>query len=392
MSGRIWLSSPHMSGRELDYVKEAFDTNWVAPLGPNVDGFENDLQKYLGNHVHVAALSSGTAALHLALIILGVKAGDQVICQSMTFSASANPIVYQGATPVFVDSEEDTWNMSPELLEEAITDCIKKGKKPKAIIVVHLYGMPAQIEKIATIAKEYNIPLIEDAAEALGSNFKNRPLGTYGAMSILSFNGNKIITTSGGGALVSNNEEWIKKARFLATQARDPAPHYEHSQIGYNYRMSNICAGIGRGQMEVIGQRVQQRRYNFAFYKQGLQEIEEIIFLEEPDGSYFSNRWLTTILIKERVFTNNKDRAFTNNKVSASTLKNIVLSLSADDIESRPLWKPMHLQPVFTGVPFYGRKISQKLFENGLCLPSGSNLGEQELERVIKLIVKSFKL
>jgi dTDP-4-amino-4,6-dideoxygalactose transaminase len=373
-SAKIWLSSPHMGGTELDYVHDAFNTNWVAPLGANVDGFEKDLETYLGNDVHVAALSSGTAALHLALILLDVKQGDEVICQSLTFSASANPIVYQGATPVFVDSETDTWNMSPVFLEEAIRDRMQKGKKPKAIILVHLYGMPSKLDELLSIARKYEIPVVEDAAEALGSTYKGRRLGTFGDLGVLSFNGNKIITTSGGGALVSSNEKWISKARFLATQARDPAPHYEHSQIGYNYRMSNICAGIGRGQMEVLDQRVKKRRDNFFFYKNALSSIREISFSEEPSGDFFSNRWLTTILIDGKLATSEK----------------ISISLSRDNIESRPLWKPMHLQPVFASSPYYGRQFSNKLFENGLCLPSGSNLTMDDLQRISSGILGLF--
>ena len=365
MKDKIWLSSPHMGGTEEQYVKEAFDTNWIAPLGPNVDGFEKDLESYLGNDVHVAALSSGTAALHLALIILGVKAGDEVICQSMTFSASANPIAYQGATPVFVDSEDRTWNMSPEYLEEAIKDRISKGIKPKAIIVVHLYGMPAEMDRIMEIADKYEIPVVEDAAEALGSTYKGRKLGTFGAMSILSFNGNKIITTSGGGALVSTNEDWIKKARFLATQARDNAPHYQHSHIGYNYRMSNICAGVGRGQMEVLQERVEARRLNYNFYK-GQLDADTFTFPEEPTLNYFSNRWLTTVIVEGAV-----DREV------------IRLALEKENIETRPLWKPMHLQPVFADASFYGDGTSERLFEKGLCLPSGSNLTMEEKNRII---------
>ncbi|WP_162425993.1 DegT/DnrJ/EryC1/StrS family aminotransferase [Pontibacter pudoricolor] len=375
MNNKIWLSSPHMGGAEEKYVKEAFDTNWIAPLGPNVDGFEKDLESYLGNGVHVAALSSGTAALHLALIILGVKAGDEVICQSMTFSASANPIAYQGATPVFVDSEERTWNMSPEYLEEAIVDRISKGNKPKAIIVVHLYGMPAEMDRIMEIANKYEISVLEDAAEALGSSYKGRPLGTFGSMSILSFNGNKIITTSGGGALVSTNEEWIKKARFLATQARDNAPHYQHSHIGYNYRMSNICAGIGRGQMEVLQERVQQRRSNFDRYKAVFDTNEAISFHEEVSAEYYSNRWLSTVLVDEE---------------SGVSREDIRLALEKQNIESRPLWKPMHLQPVFEDAPFYGDGTSEKLFRDGLCLPSGSNLQPEEIESVIDIISTCF--
>ncbi|MDX5435935.1 MAG: aminotransferase class I/II-fold pyridoxal phosphate-dependent enzyme [Pontibacter sp.] len=367
MDNKIWLSSPHMGGTEEQYVKEAFDTNWIAPLGPNVDGFENDLATFLGNDVHVAALSSGTAALHLALIILGVKAGDEVICQSMTFSASANPIAYQGATPVFVDSEDRTWNMSSEYLEQAIQDRISKGRKPKAIIVVHLYGMPAEMDEIMAIADKYEIPVVEDAAEALGSSYKGRKLGTFGAMSILSFNGNKIITTSGGGALVSTNEEWIKKARFLATQARDNAPHYQHSHIGYNYRMSNICAGIGRGQMEVLQERVDARRANYTFYKNEL-DGNLFKFADEPTADYYSNRWLTTVLVKD-----------TDGAVDREVIR---LALEKENIETRPLWKPMHLQPVFADAPFYGDDTSERLFEKGLCLPSGSNLTEDELRKV----------
>ena len=372
-NSKIWLSSPHMGGTEIKYIQHAFDTNWIAPLGPNVDGFEHDLEKYLGQEVSVAALSSGTAALHLALIILGVKAGDEVLCQSLTFSASANPILYLGATPVFVDSEPATWNMSPTFLREAIEDRISKGKKPKAIIAVHLYGMPALIDEIVEISQHFQIPLIEDAAEALGSNFKNRPLGTFGDLSILSFNGNKIITTSGGGALVSQNEGWIKQARFLSTQARDPAPHYQHSQIGYNYRISNVLAGIGRGQMEVISQRVSQRRYNFEFYKKALSNINQISFLDEPGSDFFSNRWLTTILFES----------------SEACLKTYD-SLNKLNIESRPLWKPMHLQPVFEKYPMYGHNICTDLFERGLCLPSGSNLKDEDLKKVVEGICSSF--
>lgn len=379
MNNKIWLSSPHMGEHEFLYVKEAFDTNWIAPLGPHVDGFEMDIADYLGQGSHVAALSSGTAALHLALIILGVKAGDEVICQSMTFSASANPIAYQGATPVFVDSEANTWNMSPDLLEEAIKDRICEGIKPKAIIVVHLYGMPAQMDLIMEIANRYEIPVVEDAAEALGSSYKGQKLGAFGAMSILSFNGNKIITTSGGGALVSANEEWIKKARFLATQARDAAPHYQHSQVGYNYRMSNICAGIGRGQMEVLPLRIQQRRNNYAFYKDAFASIPAIQFAQEPGDGYYSNRWLSTVLI--------------NNPADYNLYREeIRLALEKENIEARPLWKPMHMQPVFSGAPFYGDGTSERLFEQGLCLPSGSNLTDEELNRVVKAVKASYKI
>jgi len=368
MNSKIWLSSPHMGGEEFNFVKEAFDTNWIAPLGPHVDGFEYDLEAFTGAK-HAAALSSGTAALHLALVMLDIQPGDEVICQSFTFSASANPIAYLGATPVFVDSEPETWNMSPELLERAIKDRIAKGKKPKAIVPVHLYGMPYQTEQITEIAARYEIPVIEDAAEALGSTVDGKAAGTFGVMGVLSFNGNKIITTSGGGALISNDKKYIKQARFLATQARDAAPHYQHSQIGYNYRMSNVCAGIGRGQMQVLDQRVKQRRSVYDFYVENLSDISSISFLPEPDG-YFSNRWLTTILVQP---TNNKG-------VTRETLR---LSLEKDNIESRPLWKPMHLQPVFQGYPSYINNVSEQLFNNGLCLPSGSNLKQEDLKRVI---------
>ena len=376
MNKKISLSSPHMGGSEFLYLKNAFDSNWIAPLGPHVDGFEKDLSTYLANHVHVAALSSGTASLHLALIILGVKSGDEVLCQSLTFSASANPILYQGAIPVFVDSEEESWNMSPEFLEIAIKDRIELGKKPKAIIVVHLYGMPAQMDKIMEVSKRYGIPVVEDAAEALGSTYKGQKLGTFGDMAILSFNGNKIITTSGGGALVSKNEDWIVKARFLATQARDLAPYYQHSQIGYNYRMSNICASIGRGQMEVLPLRIYQRRKNFTHYRRLLANISNISFHEEPTDEYFSNHWLSAIVLKE-----GEDRI--NNEV-------LRLALGKDNIEARPIWKPMHLQPIFEQYPFYGDGTSDRLFKIGLCLPSGSNLTEYEIRMVISKIKNCF--
>jgi dTDP-4-amino-4,6-dideoxygalactose transaminase len=361
-----------MGGQELSYIHQAFESNWIAPLGPNVDGFEQDLKEFLGNKVQVAALSSGTAAIHLALVILGVQHGDEVICQSMTFSASANPIVYQGATPVFVDSEEQTWNISPEYLETAITDRLQKtGKLPKAIIIVHLYGMPAQMDKIMSIAGKFNIPVIEDAAEALGSTFNGQPLGTFGDIGILSFNGNKIITTSGGGALVSANDEYVKKARFLATQAQDPAPHYQHSQIGFNYRMSNISAGIGRGQMKVLIDRINQRRKNFEFYKSNLASLEEdISCVEVPNENYFSNHWLSIIKIDSDRFSR----------------EDLRLALVKENIDSRPPWKPMHLQPVFETAPYYGAKVSEILFEKGLCLPSGSNLTDDELNRVLSVI------
>lgn len=375
---KIWLSSPHMGGTEQKYVQEAFDTNWIAPLGPNVNGFEKDLANYTGAKA-ASALSSGTAAIHLALIMLGVKSGDEVIVSSFTFSGSVNPITYLGATPVLIDSEPATWNMCPDLLEQAIKDRISKGKKPKAIIPVHLYGMPAKIEQIMEVANRYEIPVIEDAAEALGSRYKNKALGTFGIMGVLSFNGNKIITTSAGGALISNDEELVEKSRFLAQQARDNAPHYQHSEIGYNYRMSNVVAGIGRGQMEVLDKHMALRRENFRFYKNYLSGIEGISFLEEPDSNYFSNYWLTCIFA---------DPAKTN----GISREDIRLSLQMENIESRPLWKPMHLQPVFKSYPYYGNGVSDELFEQGLCLPSGSNLLDEDKERVIQSVLKVFKL
>lgn len=379
MNSKIWLSSPHMCGKEKEFVEDAFTTNWIAPLGPNVDGFENDLETYLENDMHVAALSSGTAAIHLALILLGVQKDDEVICQSMTFSGSANPIVYQGAMPVFVDSEKETWNMSPSFLEEAIKDRIKKGKKPKAIIPVHLYGMPCKMHEILIIANEYEIPVVEDAAEALGSMYFSKKTGTFGTISILSFNGNKIITTSGGGAIVSNNKTYIERAKFLSTQARDPAPHYEHSHIGYNYRMSNVCAGIGRGQMTVLEERVNKKRAIYKNYQTALNNISGISFQNEPEN-FYSNRWLTTILI---------DPAKTPNNITNEYLR---VALEKNNIESRPLWKPMHLQPVFKDAAFYGDRTSDKLFQQGLCLPSGSNLTEEAIESVKSKISLAFTL
>lgn len=372
MEPKIYLSSPHMGGREQYFVNQAFDTNWIAPLGPNVNGFEDDLEKYLGEDSHVAALSSGTAALHLALIMLGVEQGDEVICQSMTFSASANPIVYQGATPIFVDSEEDTWNMCPNLLEEAIKDRISKGKKPKAIIAVHLYGMPFKVDEIVALSKQYEIPLIEDSAEALGSSFNGRKCGTFGDISILSFNGNKIITTSGGGALVARDHKVKEQAIFLATQARDSAPHYEHSTIGYNYRLSNICAGIGRGQMEVLDAHVQLRKRMNEFYKNVFKDKKGISVFTEPAPIFKSNHWLSCITVDSE-------------KTDLSSEK-IRHSLAEDHIESRPLWKPMHLQPVFKQAPCYGGSVSENLFRNGVCLPSGSNLKQSELQRISSVL------
>ncbi len=376
MNPKIWLSSPHMGGNEIKYVNDAFETNWIAPLGPHVDGFEQALSSYTGVK-YAAALSSGTGAIHLALILLGVGHGDDVICQSFTFSASANPITYQGANPVFIDSEAETWNMDPELLEQAVKAGIAKGKKAKAIIFVHLYGMPAKINEIKEIAGRYEIPLIEDAAEALGSRYHGKHVGGFSDIGILSFNGNKIITTSGGGALISNDEALVKKARFLATQARDNAPHYQHSHIGFNYRMSNVCAAIGRGQMDVIDERVMQRRKNYEFYFEHFGNHEGVSFLKEPVGC-FSNRWLTTVIIDP-------------SKTGGVTREDLRLTLEEDNIESRPLWKPMHLQPVFASAQQYTNGTSEALFNDGLCLPSGSNLTDSDLERIAGIMNKVFK-
>ncbi|AOW20090.1 DegT/DnrJ/EryC1/StrS family aminotransferase [Urechidicola croceus] len=370
MNKKLWLSSPHMGGKELEYVNTAFETNWIAPLGPNVNGFENDIQNYLEkSNVYVSALSSGTAAIHLGLILLGVEKNDEVICQSMTFSASANPIMYVGAKPIFVDSEKDTWNMCPELLEEAILDRISKGKKPKAIVAVHLYGMPYKVDEISAISKKYEIPVLEDSAEAFGSTYKGEKCGTFGEIAILSFNGNKIITTSGGGALISKSKTFKEKAIYLSTQARDEAPHYQHSVVGYNYRMSNVVAGIGRGQMLVLDDRVKARRKNYETYVKELSDLEsQISFLKEPD-SFFSNRWLSCILTD-----------------GYTKREKIRLTIEKENIESRPLWKPMHMQPVFSEFPSYVNGVSENLFERGLCLPSGSNLTKNDLERVISEI------
>ncbi|MDY3363702.1 aminotransferase class I/II-fold pyridoxal phosphate-dependent enzyme [Riemerella anatipestifer] len=374
MNTKIWLSSPHMGGNEQKYINEAFAENWVAPLGPNVNQFEESIKTYLGQSVDVAALSAGTAALHLALIILGVKMGDEVICQSMTFSASANPIAYQGATPVFIDSEKETWNMCPLALEEAIKDRLSKGKKPKAIIVVHLYGMPAKMDELMAVASKYEIPIIEDAAEALGSSYKGQKCGTFGEMSILSFNGNKIITTSGGGALICKTSEQKEKAVFLSTQARDNAPHYQHSEIGYNYRMSNICAGIGCGQMEVLDERITQRRANHQFYIDLFKNIEGVEVFTEPSEDYFSNHWLSAVVIDAQK--------------AGFSREDLRLKFLEDNIESRPLWKPMHLQPVFADASYYGGQVAEQLFENGLCLPSGSNLTDADRQRISEVVYK----
>lgn len=374
---KIWLSSPHMGGTEQYYIQQAFDANWIAPLGPNVAGFEQDLESYLGNQAHVGVLSSGTAALHLGLILLGVQNGDEVICQSFTFSASANPIFYQGATPVFIDSELETWNLCPIALEKAIVARIEKGKKPKAIIAVHLYGMPYQVEAVRAVADKYDIPILEDSAEALGSSYKGQKCGTFGDIGVLSFNGNKIITTSGGGAIVTKTKALKDKALFYATQARDAAPHYQHSEIGYNYRMSNICAGIGRGQMEVLDQHVALRIAMHDFYVEVFKGLNGVTVFTAPNADYFSNHWLSAILIDP----------LKTNGITRETLR---LAFEAKNIESRPLWKPMHLQPVFEKYPFYGNKVAETLFENGLCLPSGSNLTEEDRGRIAEVIKSVF--
>ncbi|MCV9931264.1 aminotransferase class I/II-fold pyridoxal phosphate-dependent enzyme [Flavobacterium sp. LS1R47] len=366
---RISLSVTQQSGFEEKYIQKALKDSWITSGGPNVNEFENKLEDYFNNKVSIAALNSGTAAIHLALILLGVKSGDEVICQSMTFSASANPILYQGAIPIFVDSEPDTWNICPEFLEVAIKDRIAKGKKPKAIIAVSLYGMPYKINEIHAIADRYEIPIVEDSAEAQGSSYKGRKCGTFGLFGILSFNGNKMITTSSGGALIANSNRLKDKAIFYATQSRDDAIHYEHSEVGYNYRMSNICAGIGCGQMEILDKNITFRREMHDFYKRVFEDINEVTVFEEPSDDYFSNYWLSTILID-----NNNDK-----KIDKESLR---LVFERENIESRPLWKPMHLQPLFFGYPFYGEKIAESLFEKGLCLPSGSNLTNDDKNRI----------
>lgn len=373
MESKIWLSSPHMGGNEQSFVNSAFETNWIAPLGPNVNGFESDIQNFMDTDCHVAALSSGTAAIHLGLILLNVGQGDEVICQSKTFSASANPIVYQGATPVFVDSENETWNMCPEQLEIAIKDRISKGKKPKAIIAVHLYGMPYKVDKIHSVAKTYDIPVLEDSAEALGSTYQSLKCGTFGDIGILSFNGNKIITTSGGGAIITKDVKLKDRAVFLATQAREKAVEYLHTTIGHNYRMSNVLAGIGRGQMEVLKDRVAARRRNYEFYKEAFKNIEELTFVDEPEG-YYSNRWLSCVLTP-----------------SETVREGIRTTLDTKNIETRPLWKPMHQQPIFKAAPKYLNGVSDNLFQKGLCLPSGSNLTENEINRVTSAIKTYFR-
>ncbi|MGQ4665878.1 DegT/DnrJ/EryC1/StrS family aminotransferase [Metabacillus halosaccharovorans] len=374
---RIYLSSPHMSGKELDYIKDAFDTNWIAPIGPNVDDFEKELAQYVGASEAVA-VSSGTAAIHLALSLLGVKSGDKVFCSSLTFIASANPIIYQGAEPVFIDSEPETWNMSPYALQRAFNDAVNEGILPKAVIVVNLYGQSARMEEILAICNQYDVPVLEDAAESLGACYKGKASGTFGKFGIYSFNGNKIITTSSGGMLISDDCEALKKARFLATQARDHAPHYQHSQIGFNYRLSNILAGIGRAQLEVLEDRILARRTIFERYYEKLSTLPGFSFMPELVDT-FSNRWLTALtIIKEE---------------AGVSVSEILTALSEENIEARPVWKPLHLQPVFSKMKYYPHNeqesISDKLFQTGICLPSGSNMSDEDVDRVIKCIRKT---
>ncbi|WP_413999273.1 DegT/DnrJ/EryC1/StrS family aminotransferase [Flavobacterium sp. W1B] len=373
---KIWLSAPHMGGSEQEYIQEAFDTNWITSMGSNLIFFEQRLENYLGSG-HVAALNSGTAAIHLGLILLGVEVGDVVLCQSMTFAASANPILYLGATPVFIDSEIETWNLCPIALEEAIIEIIAKGKKPKVIIAVHLYGIPYKIDAVRSIADKYEIPILEDSAEALGSSYKGQQCGTFGDVAVFSFNGSKIITTSGGGAIVTRSLALKNKAVFLATQAKDNAPHYQHSEIGYNYRMSNICAGIGRGQMEVLEQRIALRREMHDFYVDLFANIEEVKVFSVPNSDYFANYWLTAILIAPDV-------------VKGIDREVLRLAFEKADIESRPLWKPMHLQPIFCDYPYYGENIAESLFRDGLCLPSGSNLTNEDRSRIQAVVFELF--
>jgi dTDP-4-amino-4,6-dideoxygalactose transaminase len=369
---RIYLSPPHLGRHELNYLHKAVEDNWVAPLGPNLDGFEADICAAVGVP-HCVALNSGTAALHLGLLLLGVGPGDEVLCPSFTFVATANAILYCGATPVFVDSEASTWNMCPTRLREAIEDRIRQGKKPKVLLLVHLYGMPALLTEIMALAAEFDIPVLEDAAEALGASWQRQPLGSFGRVGVFSFNGNKILTTSGGGALVTPDAELARQARFLATQAKDPAPHYQHSQVGYNYRLSNLLAGIGRGQMELLPDRVKRRRENFAWYREQLANLPGVLVApaQEPAGSV-SNRWLTTLLLSP--------------EATAATPETVRLHLETRNIESRPLWKPLHLQPLFANTPMYGGAVCADLFARGLCLPSGTAMGDEELRRVAKTL------
>lgn len=374
---RIYLSSPHMSGNEQKYIQNAFDTNWVAPLGPNVDGFERELASFVGVRGGTA-VSSGTAAIHLALQLLGIQKGDTVFCSSFTFVASANPIVYLGAEPVFIDSEPETWNMSPSALAHALYEANKMGNLPKAIILVHLYGQSAKLDEILSLCHQYNVPIVEDAAESLGSTYKGKASGTFGKFGVYSFNGNKIITTSGGGMLVSNDVEALERARFLATQAKDPAPHYEHSEIGYNYRLSNILAGIGRGQLEALEDRVRARRFVYKRYYEALSHMPGFYFMPELEHTR-PNRWLTTLTIDE--------------KESGISIGKLLRILAEENIEARPMWKPLHMQSLFKEMKYYphskNEDVSQYLFQSGICLPSGSNMLAEDQQRVIQSILKA---
>ena len=380
---RLFLSPPHLGRHEMNYVHKAIEDNWVAPVGPNLTGFEADICQATGA-AHCVALSSGTAAIHLGLILLGVGPGDEVLCPSFTFVATANPILYLGATPVFVDSEPDTWNLCPERLREAIVDRLAKGKKPKALLLVHLYGMPAKLTEIMAIAAEYGLPVLEDAAEALGSSFNKQPLGSFGTVGVFSFNGNKILTTSGGGALVTNDAALAQKTRFLATQAKDDAPHYQHSEVGYNYRLSNVLAGIGRGQMGLLDERVKRRREIFAWYHEHLARLPglSVALAPEPAGSR-SNRWLTTILLN----ASDSQDAGSQPLITPETVR---LQLETHNVESRPLWKPLHLQPLFQSAPMYGGAVCADLFARGLCLPSGTAMTDVELHRVADALAECF--
>lgn len=411
MSERIYLCLAHMSGREQEFIKEAFDTNWVVPLGPNVNGFEADLEAFVGENKKVVALSAGTAAVHLALLACGVGPGDEVICQSMTFCASANPITYLGATPVFVDSERDTWNIDPELMEQAIKDRIAKtGRKPKAIVPVYLYGMPARIDEIMAVAAKYEIPVVEDAAEAFGSTYKGRVCGTFGQYGVLSFNGNKMITTSGGGALICPDEQTKREIMFYATQARESYPYYQHEHIGYNYRMSNICAGIGRGQMTIADEHIAHHRHTYALYKELLADVEGISLHGNPSEEYDSNFWLNTILLDPSLEVVGQESAYDTAVTGTvggaagvahaaeslhtecepnANVEAMRLALDAEGVESRPLWKPMHCQPVFASAPSYVNGVSEELFAKGLCLPSGPCVTDEQIRYIVECIKRS---
>ncbi|MBO5188998.1 MAG: aminotransferase class I/II-fold pyridoxal phosphate-dependent enzyme [Alistipes sp.] len=411
MNKRIYLCLAHMGGQELQFVKEAFDTNWVVPLGPNVNGFEADLEAFVGENKKVVALSAGTAAVHLALLACGVGAGDEVICQSFTFCASANPITYLGATPVFVDSESETWNMDPQLLEEAINDRIAKtGKKPKAIVPVYLYGMPAKLDEIMAVAAKYDIPVVEDAAEGFGSKFDGRVCGTFGRYGVLSFNGNKMITTSGGGALICQDEAAKTEIMFYATQARESYPYYQHEHIGYNYRLSNICAGIGRGQMLVVDEHIAHHKRLCALYKALLADVKGITLHENPSERYDSNYWLNTILLDSDLAIKGEELAYAEQIQGAvggaagvthqaqtihtdcepnRNVEALRMALDRAGVEARPLWKPMHKQPVFADAPAYVNGVSEALFKRGLCLPSGPCVTEDDVRYIVQVIKDS---